>query len=140
MGKMVASLAGGGGFSGSGMLRMFGVEQGNNLTELQRGNGSLNLTTMGGATQSESGAMAGNESGDDVKNKTLADASEGPEKQIAEAKEEQEDKEETRHNAIIEQTVNIYDLLDEVTKGVKKWHVHLDVGNNPTAWSTGTWT
>lgn len=140
MGKMVASLAGGGGFSGSGMLRMFGVEQGNNLTELQRGNGSLNLTTMGGATQSESGAMAGNESGDDVKNKTLADASEGPEKQIAEAKEEQEDKEETRHNAIIEQIVNIYDLLDEVTKGVKKWHVHLDVGNNPTAWSTGTWT
>lgn len=139
MGKMVASLAGGGGFSGSGMLRMFGVDQGNNLAELQRGNGSLNLTTQGGATQSESGAMAGNESGDDVKNKTLADASEGPEKQIAEAKEEQEDKEETRHNAIIEQIVNIYDLLDEVTKGVKKWHVHLDVGNNPTSWSTGTW-
>jgi hypothetical protein len=83
--------------------------------------------------------MAGNESGDDVKNKTLADASEGPEKQIAEAKEEQEDKEETRHNAVIMQIVQIYDLLDEVTKGVKKWHVHLDVGNNPTSWSTGTW-
>lgn len=137
MGKMVASLAGGGGFSGSGMLRAFGVK--NELVELKRGDGSQNLTTMGGATQSESGAMAGNESGDDVKNKTLADASEGPEKQIAEAKEEQDDKEETRHNAIIEQIVNIYDLLDEVTKGVKKWHVHLDVGNNPTSWSTGTW-
>lgn len=139
MGKVVASLAGGGGFSGSGMLRMFGVDQGNNLAELQRGNGGLNLTTLGGATQSESGAVAGNESGEDIQNKTLADASEGPEKQIAEAKEEQEDKEETRHNAVVEQIVQIYDLLDEVTKGVKKWHVHLDVGNNPTSWSTGTW-
>lgn len=139
MGKMVASLASGGGFSGSGMLKAFGVEDGDKLSAVSRGNGGVNLTTQGGSAQSESGSVAGNESGDDIQNKTLQDASEGPEKQIAEAKEEQEDKEETRHVAVLNQILSIYDLLEEVTNGVRKWHVQLEVGNNPASWSTGTW-
>lgn len=141
MGKLLASLAGGGGMVGSGMLRMFGVDLDGEADKIKsRGGNSLALTAVGGSTTSESGSIAGNESGDDIKNKTLADASEGPEKQIAEAKEDQEDKEEARTNQIVGHIVDIYDLLQEVTLGSKKWHVKLDVGNVPSSWSTGTWT
>lgn len=143
MGKMLASLAGGGGFSGSGMLRMFGVDLkgGAEAIETRGSSGAgTNFTLLGGKTTSESGSIAGNESGDDVKNKTMSDASAGPEKQIAEAKEEQEDKEEARTQLIDGHIVDIFNLLQEVTMGAKKWHVQLDVGNNPASWSTGTWT
>lgn len=141
MGKLLASLGSAGGFSGSGMLKQFGVDFGNGATKLEtRGGSSTAFLTAGGSTTSESGSIAGNESGDDVMNKTVADNSEGPEKQIAEAKEEQEDKEDARTNLIAQHIVDIYELLQEVTIGSKKWHVQLEVGNNPASWSTGTWT
>jgi hypothetical protein len=138
VGKMISSLASGGGFSGSGMLNSLGISKGT-LLEQQRGGGGANLTTLGGATTSDSGMVAGNESGDDIKNKTVQDASEEPEKQVAEAKEEQEDKEEARAQMTNENILLIYNLLNEVTQGSKKWYVHLDVGNMPTSWSPGTW-
>ena len=142
MGKLVASLATGGGAFGSGMLAAFGVNllSGKADAIKTRGGNSLALTAMGGSTTSESGSIAGNESGDDVKSKTMTDASEGPENQIAEAKEEQEDKENARTELIVSHIVEIYDLLQDVTIGSKKWHVQLDIGNQPSSWSTGTWT
>lgn len=142
MGKLLASLATGGGAFGSGMLAAFGVNllSGKADAIKTRGGNSLALTAMGGSTTSESGSIAGNESGDDVQNKTMTDASEGPENQIAEAKEEQEDKENARTELIVSHIVEIYDLLQDVTLGSKKWHVQLDIGNQPSSWSTGTWT
>lgn len=142
MGKLLASLATGGGAFGSGMLAAFGVDLFSGKADAikTRGGNSLALTAMGGSTTSESGSIAGNESGDDVKSKTMTDASEGPENQIAEAKEEQEDKENARTELIVSHIVEIYDLLQDVTLGSKKWHVQLDIGNQPSSWSTGTWT
>ena len=139
MGKMLSSLTSGGGFSGSGMLNRFGIDTKGGAAKLTRGSAGLDLTAMGNMSTSESG-MVGNESGEDVKNKTIQDNSEEPEKQIAEAKEEQEDKENARTALIDGHIVDIYNLLTEVTVGAKKWHVKLEVGNNPTSWSPGTWT
>lgn len=138
MGKLIGSLANGGGFSGSGMLNAFGIELNGAAAIEHRGQG-LSLTSVGGATTSASG-MVGNESGDDIKNKTIQDNSEEPEKQIAEAKEEQEDKENARTMLIDGHIVDIYNLLNEVTLGSKKWHVQLEVGNAPSTWASGTWT
>jgi hypothetical protein len=137
MGKMIASLGSGGGFSGSGLLNAFGIENSGSPVQMQRGKSGLNALSRGAST-SESG-LVGNESGDDIKQKTLADASEGPEKQIAEAKEEQEEKENARTALIAGHIIDIYNLLSDVTLGSKKLHVQLDVGNAPTSWSPGTW-
>ena len=137
MGKMIASLGSGGGFSGSGLLNAFGIENSGSPVQMQRGKSGLNALSRGTST-SESG-LVGNESGDDIKQKTLADASEGPEKQIAEAKEEQEEKENARTALIAGHIIDIYNLLSDVTLGSKKLHVQLDVGNAPTSWSPGTW-
>ena len=79
------------------------------------------------------------ENAEDVKEKTVQDASAGPEKQVAEAKEEQEDKEESRAQMMAGHIVDIYELLQDVVAGSKKFHVHLDVGNNPISWAGGTW-
>lgn len=139
MGKLIGSLANGGGFSGSGMLNAFGIDLNGSAAAIEHRGQGLSLTSIGGATTSASG-MVGNESGDDIKNKTIQDNSEEPEKQIAEAKEEQEDKENARTMLIAGHIVDIYNLLNEVTLGSKKWHVQLEVGNAPSTWASGTWT
>jgi len=139
MGKLIGSLANGGGFSGSGMLNAFGIDLNGSAAAIEHRGQGLSLTSIGGATTSASG-MVGNESGDDIKNKTIQDNSEEPEKQIAEAKEEQEDKENARTMLIDGHIVDIYNLLNEVTLGSKKWHVQLEVGNAPSTWASGTWT
>jgi hypothetical protein len=138
VGKMVAGLAN---LNPSNLLKSFGVEQGDNGLNVQTRGTAAGLSggTLSGGGQSESGYV-GNESGDDVKNKTISDASSGPDSQVAEAKEEQENKEEARSQMIAGHIVDIYELLQEITQGAKKFHVQLDVGNNPLSWATGTWT
>jgi hypothetical protein len=138
VGKMVAGLAN---LNPSNLLKSFGVEQGDNGLNVQTRGTAAGLSggTLSGGGQSESGYV-GNESSDDVKNKTISDASSGPESQVAEAKEEQENKEEARSQMIAGHIVDIYELLQEITQGAKKFHVQLDVGNNPLSWATGTWT
>lgn len=134
MGKMIAGL--GNALNPASMLKTFGVEEG--LDVLTRGSGAGDLTVANGATQSESGYV-GNESSEDVQSKTVSDASSGPEKQVAEAKQEQEDKEEARSQMVAGHIVDIYELLQDVVAGAKKFHVQLDVGNNPISWAAGTW-
>ena len=133
--KLLASIVSGGG-GGKGMLRLFGVDQGE-LDVLTRGK-AASSTAIGGTSTSESGYV-GNESGEDIQNKTMKDASEGPEKQVAEAKEDQEAKEDARTQAVVDQIVNIYDLLQEVVLGSKKLHVQLEIGNAPLNWQSASW-
>jgi hypothetical protein len=137
IGKLVAGLASGGGFSGSGMLKAFGVASGGGGADIISRGTTAGSTSLGGSSTSESG-MVGNENGDDVKNKTVQDASEGPSNTVAEAKQEEEDKEEARTQAIISQIVNIYDILLDVTLGAKRFHVQLELGNNAATWNPGT--
>jgi hypothetical protein len=134
MGKLISGLTNG--FGAKSMLRAFGVEEGK-LDANSRGTGAGNQTVSGG-TQSESG-FVGNENASDIKEKTVSDAASPHEKQVAEAKEEQEDKEESRAQMMAGHIVDIYELLQEVTQGAKKFHVQLDVGTNPLSWAGGTW-
>jgi hypothetical protein len=137
IGKMLAGLAN---LNPTSLLKTFGVEKGTAGLDVQSRGAAAGLTgaTAGGNSQSESGYV-GNESGDDVKNKTISDASSGPESTVAEAKEDQENKEESRTLMIAGHIVDIYELLQEVTQGTKKFRVQLDVGTNPLSWAGGTW-
>jgi hypothetical protein len=137
MGKLVAGLAK---TSTGGLLGAMGINLGGKAAKMEHKGQQLSLTSLGGSTTSASGSIAGNENGDDIKNKTIQDNSEDPEKQIAEAKEEQEDKENARTQLIAGHIIDIYNLLNEVTLGSKKWHVQLEVGNAPSTWASGTWT
>ena len=70
----------------------------------------------------------------------MNDASAEPEKQVAEAKEEQESKEETKHQEIVSNIVQIFDLLSDFSSGAKQIHVKLGLGDVPNSWSANTWT
>jgi hypothetical protein len=138
VGKMIAGLAN---LNPNNLLKTFGVEQGDAGLNVQtRGSTSALVGgTLSGGGQSESG-FVGNENASDIKDKTVSDASAGPESTVAEAKEEQESKEEARSQMIAGHIVDIYELLQEVTQGAKKFHVQLDVGTNPLSWAGGTWS
>jgi hypothetical protein len=69
----------------------------------------------------------------------MQDASEEPSNTVAEAKEEQDDKDEARTQAIISQITSIYDLLLDVTMGAKKFHVQLELGHAPLTWQSASW-
>jgi hypothetical protein len=103
IGKLVAGLAAGsgGGFSGSGMLKAFGVD--NNITTLSRGKGTGLEALTSGSDTSTSG-FVGNSDGSDVQQKTLDDASEDGNKQLAE---KQEEDNETKLSTVDEHIVEI---------------------------------
>ena len=138
VGKMIAGLAN---LNPNNLLKTFGVEQGDAGLNVQTRGSTAALVggTLSGSGQSESG-FVGNENSNDIKDKTVSDASAGPESTVAEAKEEQESKEEARSQMIASHIVDIYELLQEVTQGAKKFHVQLDVGSNPLSWAGGTWS
>lgn len=138
IGKMAAGLAN---LVPSNLLKTFGVDKGDAGLNIQtRGTTSgLAAGTAGGGGTSES-AFVGNENASDIKNKTVSDASEGPSSTVAEAKDDRESKEEARSQMIAGHIVDIYELLQEVTSGTKKFRVQLDVGTNPLTWAGGTWT
>ena len=138
VGKMIAGL---GNLNPNNLLKTFGVEQGDAGLNIQTRGSTAALVggTLSGSGESESG-FVGNENANDIKDKTVSDASEEPESTVAEAKEDQESKEEARSLMIAGHIVDIYELLQEVTQGSKKFHVHLDVGSNPISWAGGTWS
>jgi hypothetical protein len=121
IGDLVSGLAkgSGGGFSGSGMLKAFGVS--NNISTVSRGTGSTLASTMSGNTVSESGYV-GNSEGSDVKNKTMQDAQEDGDNQLAEAT---DDSEETKLSTVDEHIIQIYELLERVTSGVDSFKVSM---------------
>ena len=122
IGSLISGLArgSGGGFSGSGMLKAFGVSE--SLSTVSRGTGEGLLTTAT-AGVSSSGEMVGNADGSDVKTKTMNDAQESGDQQLAEA---QEESNETKLSTVDEHIMAIYDLLSDVTAGGSSLHVTID--------------
>lgn len=121
IGQLIAGIAkgSGGGFSGSGMLKAFGVNT-SGTTTVSRGTGDgLVSTTQSGATTSFSG-MIGNEDGSAVYDKTMTDATDEQDKLLAEAV---EDLNETTMTTVDEHIVQIYNLLQDVVTGANKLHI-----------------
>lgn len=133
IGKMIAGLGrgSGGGFSGSGMLKAFGVSSG--ISAVSRGNGEGLLTTATMDT-SASGEYIGNEDSSDVQNKTMGDAQESGNKQLAEA---QEETNETKLSTVDEHIMSIYNLLSDVVAGTSSLQVKIDGSNLGSSWNLG---
>lgn len=120
IGQLIAGLAkgSGGGFSGSGMLKAFGINT-TGTTTVTRGNGLISATTISGSDTSLSGFI-GNEDSSAIVDKTLTDANDDADKQVAQALEELN---ETTIDTVDEHIVQIYTILQEVVSGASKLHI-----------------
>ena len=127
LGTMIAGLGNGGGFSGGGMLKAFGILN-DKMNVITRGNGT-GLAALSGNTVSESGSLVGNASGSDVQNATLGGAEEEGNEKVEAAQEEYDD---TKLSTVDEHIIQIYDLLQGVVDGTSSFHV--DMGNT-AAWA-----
>jgi hypothetical protein len=131
IGKMISGLGTGGGFSGSGMLKAFGISlDAGNTAQVQRGSGTSLLTTDSGMDVSLSGFI-GNEDGDAVKNKMLTDEKDAANQQAIQALEEAQ---EIGLSNVDEHVVQIYRLLEEVINGSRNLHVTFG-GSDGMSWS-----
>lgn len=122
IGKMIGGIAkgSGGGFSGSGMLKAFGVSLDSGSAEaVTRGTGTGLLTTESGMDTSYSGFI-GNEDGEVVKNKAITDAKDEANQQAIQALEEAQ---EIGMANIDEHVVQIYTILNDFALGSRVLHV-----------------
>lgn len=120
------SAGGGGGITGSGILNALKVR---NMATVSRGTG-VGLSTAGGVSYSESGVMVGNNAGGDVQNKTMTDANDSGQAQLAEAVETTD---ETKLSEVYTEVVNIYRLLQDIADG----HYTLNVAVDGDSLSSG---
>jgi hypothetical protein len=120
MGQLIAGIAkgSGGGFSGSGMLKAFGINT-TGTTTVTRGNGLVSSATISGADTSLSGFI-GNADGSAIMDKTLTDANDDADKKVAQALEEIN---ETTVSTVDEHIVQIYTILQDVVSGASKFHI-----------------
>ena len=120
LGPMISGL--GSSFSGQAMLKKLGIGTGSGLAVTPRGGGSGGNIGAAGGTASESGSMAGNASGSDVKDSTIQESEDSKKQQMIEAKEEAE----ANQVDVLNQTVlKIYELLDEVASGKSSFKVEV---------------
>ena len=135
IGQLISGLAkgSGGGFSGSGMLKAFGINTSGTSTVVRGNGGGLTPATSSGSDTSLSGFI-GNEDGSAVYEKTLTDANDDGNKELAQAIEEST---ETTMSTVDEHIVQIYTLLQDVVTGSSKLHVALE---GDSSWSTGGYT
>lgn len=133
LGKIISGLGSGGGFSGSGMLKAFGVNTTGTSTVVRGNGGDLTPVTSSGGDTSLSGFI-GNEDGSAVYDKTLTDAQDDGNKKLAQAI---EDSTETTMNTVDEHIVQIYTLLQDVVTGSSKFHIALE---GDSGWNTGGYT
>lgn len=135
IGQLISGLAkgSGGGFSGSGMLKAFGINTSGTSTVVRGNGGGLTPATSSGSDTSLSGFI-GNEDGSAVYEKTLTDANDDGNKKLAQAIEEST---ETTMSTVDEHIVQIYTLLQDVVTGSSKLHVALE---GDSSWSTGGYT
>ena len=116
----IINAAGGGGITGKGILDALKVKGNNTVT---RGTG-MSLVTTAGLSYSESGAMIGNSAGSDIQNKTMTDANDSAQAQLAEAVETTN---ETKLSEVYTEVVNIYQLLQDIANG--SYTLSVDVAN-----------
>ena len=84
----------------------------------------MSLVTTAGLSYSESGAMIGNNAGSDIQNKTMTDANDSSQAQLAEAVETTN---ETKLSEVYTEVVNIYQLLQDIANG--SYTLSVDVAN-----------
>ena len=120
IGSMISS-GGNGGIAGSDILRAAGISGAANM--VSRGNGSA-LSTVGGASVSESGSLIGNSSSSDIQNATMTNATDSANAQLAEAIDSSE---ETKLSEVYAEVVEIYKLLQDVANG--GYTIAVDVKN-----------
>ena len=133
IGKMIGGIArgSGGGFSGSGMLKAFGVNlDSSTASTLVRGNGANLAVTSSGMDTSYSGYI-GNEDGSAVKDKMLTDAKDEANQQAIQALEEAQ---EIGLANVDEHVVQIYRILEDLVNGSRNLHVTFG-GVESTSWS-----
>lgn len=135
IGQLIAGLAkgSGGGFSGSGMLKAFGVNTSGTSTVVRGNGGDLTPVTSSGGDTSLSGFI-GNEDGSAVYDKTLTDANDDGNRKLAQAI---EDSTETTMSTVDEHIVQIYTLLQDVVTGSSKLHITVE---GDSGWSTSGYT
>lgn len=123
LGTLINGIAHGsdGGFTGSGMLKAFGVGSGDNA--VTRGNGRNLLSTGIASGVSDSGYI-GNSSGNDVQSKILTDQTDANTESVASAKDTSD---ETTLTMVDNKIANIISLLEDVISGSRAFHV--DVGD-----------
>lgn len=107
----MAMAGGGGGFTGSGILKALGVNNG--MSYVSRGTGQ-GLSTAGGATVSESGSMVGNSNSDDVTNKTMTDQTDSSKSETASAVDESD---EVKLSTVDTHILDILDVLTTIRDG-----------------------
>ena len=112
------SAGGGGGLSGTGMLKALGI--GGDVTTVQRGSYS-GKRTVAGKTVSESGGMVGNSSGNDIKQATMNAANDEGNEQL---QVKQEESQETSLDDVNNSIKLIYELLLDATQGTVKFHTN----------------
>lgn len=125
IGQLIAGLAkgSGGGFSGSGMLKAFGVNTSGTDTVVRGLGEKLNLVTLSGEGSVSMSGFVGNEDGSDVYNKILTDANDDANNKLAQAIEEST---ETTMSTVDEHVVQIYTLLQDIVTGSSKLHVAIE--------------
>ena len=109
------------GFDTTGILNRIGVNN-KNSTFVTRGTGA-GLTTMKGLQYSSSGTTAANGSANDIVSKTMTDAADSQNSQLAEATDSQDEITIKDVNANV---VQIYELLERVVNGTDSLHVVTD--------------
>lgn len=119
--KMI-SAGSGGGVSGTGILDALGIKnsQGSFVT---RGTGA-GLATARGLSTSASGTTVSNSSMDDIKGKSMTDASDSANNQLAEATNDQD---EITMKDVNTNVLNIYELLERVVNGTESLHVIAEI-------------
>lgn len=125
IGTAVAKMVGagsGGGVSGTGILNALGIDR-NQGSFVTRGTGA-GLATARGLTTSSSGTTVSNSSMDDVKGKSMADATDDSNQQLAEASDDQD---EITMKDINTNVINIYELLERVVNGTESFHVVAEI-------------
>lgn len=136
IGKMIGGIArgSGGGFSGSGMLKAFGVNlDSSSAATLVRGDGTGLAITNSGMDTSYSGYI-GNEDGNAVKDKMLTDAKDEANQQAIQALEEAQ---EIGLANVDEHVVQIYHILEDLVNGSRNLHVTFG-GPDSTSWSNNS--
>ena len=122
------SAGGGGGLSGTGMLKALGI--GGDVTTVQRGSYS-GKRTVAGKTVSESGGMVGNSSGNDIKQATMNAANDEGNEQL---QVKQEESQETSLDDVNNSIKLIYELLLDATQGTVKFHTNGGL-DTPSGWN-----
>jgi hypothetical protein len=115
MSSLGAIIGGGGGLfgGGQGILNGIGLTKGSGASVVTRGTG-LGLSTVGGATVSESGSMVGNSNSDDMTNKTMTDQTDSAKQDTASAVDESD---ETKLSDVDKHIVTIIEVLKSISEG-----------------------